>query len=231
MWQQQETSAPYVNIWTNRYTAGSGWGVAEKIDTEDLGIAEYPEIAFDKSGNAIAVWDQFDGVRNNIWANRYTVGGGWGSPVKIETEDTLGADYPQIAFDSNGNAIVVWFQLSGTDILANRYVAGSGWETAQVIDADTGSVSTAKPKIGVDKKGNAIVVWSQYWAGTATYYIWSNRIGTSGVWGAAEKIGTNDVYSGNYPTIAIDGSSGNAIAVWYQLSGAYNSIYANHFTR
>jgi hypothetical protein len=28
-------------------------------------------VAFDAAGNAIAVWDQYDGIRDNIWANRF----------------------------------------------------------------------------------------------------------------------------------------------------------------
>ncbi len=33
------------------------------------GAAGYPQIAMDASGNAIAVWSQSDGTRNNIWAH------------------------------------------------------------------------------------------------------------------------------------------------------------------
>lgn len=29
------------------------------------------EIGVDPNGNAVAVWYQYDGTRNNIWANRY----------------------------------------------------------------------------------------------------------------------------------------------------------------
>jgi hypothetical protein len=55
------------NIWANRYTAGSGWGTAELMDT-DSGTAEDPQIAMDSDGNAIAVWHQGPFA---IWANRF----------------------------------------------------------------------------------------------------------------------------------------------------------------
>jgi len=47
------------------------WGTAQLIETDDAGEALRPQIAVDGSGNAIAVWQQFDGTRNNIWANRF----------------------------------------------------------------------------------------------------------------------------------------------------------------
>jgi hypothetical protein len=40
-------------------------------ETDNAGGAFGHQIAFDASGNALAVWHQFDGTRSNIWANRY----------------------------------------------------------------------------------------------------------------------------------------------------------------
>ena len=54
----------------------SGWGTAVLIETDNVGNAYNPQVAVDESGNAIAVWKQFDGTRSNIWANRYVVGEG-----------------------------------------------------------------------------------------------------------------------------------------------------------
>ena len=48
-----------------------GWGTAERIETDDSGHAAGVQIGVDTSGNAIAVWSQDDGSRNNIWAKRY----------------------------------------------------------------------------------------------------------------------------------------------------------------
>lgn len=41
------------------------------IETDDTGDAQFPQIAMDSSGNALAVWHQSDGTRFNIWANRF----------------------------------------------------------------------------------------------------------------------------------------------------------------
>ena len=66
VWQQSDDTGK--NIWSNRYTAGSGWGTAEVIETETHD-AETPQISVDADGNALAVWKQSDGTNDSIWSN------------------------------------------------------------------------------------------------------------------------------------------------------------------
>ena len=59
------------SIVSNRYDAQSGgWGAAELIETGG-GEAGHPQVAMDPSGNAVAVWEQLDGVTVSIASNRY----------------------------------------------------------------------------------------------------------------------------------------------------------------
>ncbi|GBE40291.1 hypothetical protein BMS3Bbin09_00168 [bacterium BMS3Bbin09] len=111
------------NIWANRYVAGVGWGTAGLIETDDTGSANSPQVSVAADGNAIAVWYQDDGTRDNIRANRYVAGIGWGTAELIETDNTGDARNPQISVDGSGNAIAVWYQNDGTrwNILANRF--------------------------------------------------------------------------------------------------------------
>ena len=59
------------NIWSNRYMAGTGWGTAVLLETDNAGDANAPQIALGANGNALAVWYQSDGTRTNIWSNRF----------------------------------------------------------------------------------------------------------------------------------------------------------------
>ena len=59
------------NIWAARFTPGSGWEEAQLIENNNAGNAFDPQLGLDPSGNAIVVWHQHDGLRNNIYANRY----------------------------------------------------------------------------------------------------------------------------------------------------------------
>ena len=60
----------YYSIWTNRYVAGRGWGMAQLLETDD-GPAGSPQISMDADGNAFAIWEQSDGTRSNIIARRF----------------------------------------------------------------------------------------------------------------------------------------------------------------
>ena len=103
-------------------TAPKAWGTATLIETENAGRAIFPQIAVDATGQALAVWTQSDGTQFNIWANRYTVGTGWGTAQLLET-NAGHAVRPQIAVDATGQALAVWEQHDGTrdSIWANRY--------------------------------------------------------------------------------------------------------------
>lgn len=161
-------------------TAGGGgkaWGTASLIETDNAGHASDPQIVFDNNGNALAVWVQSDGTRNNIWANHYTVGTGWGTAAQIET-DTGNANQAQIAIDASGNALAVWTQFDGTrnSIWANRFIAGTGtgtgWGAVSLIETDNAG-DAYSPQIAIDANGNALAVWHQ--SDGTRFNIWANR--------------------------------------------------------
>lgn len=228
VWNQNDGTRN--NIWSNRYTAGTGnWGTAQLIET-GTGTAFGQQIVIDHNGNALAVWEQFGGSVNDIWANRYDAGTGlWDTAALIETDNLGSADAPQIAIDANGNALAVWQQYDGTryNISANRYTAGSGWGTAALIESDNFGPAY-QPQIAFDSNGNALAVWQQ---NTVTgVNIWANRY-TAGadIWGTAALVENNSVGSSSYPQIAFD-TTGNALAVWYQNDGLRTNIWSNRYT-
>ncbi|MCL4467384.1 MAG: hypothetical protein M1591_00425, partial [Deltaproteobacteria bacterium] len=124
VWYQSDGT--HGRIYANRYVAGTGWSVAAIIDAGIIAAnpnnALHPQVSFDRAGNAIAVWEQDDGIYNRIYANRYVAGTGWGAAAIIDAGPN-GALHPQVSFDSAGNAIAVWDQWDGTyyRIYANRF--------------------------------------------------------------------------------------------------------------
>ena len=212
----------------------ANWGTAVLIESGSADDAQYPQIAIDSTGNAIAVWQQFDGSRYKIQANRYVLNVGWGTPVTIDTGGTGSAGTPQIAMDPAGNAIAVWLQWNGNrfGIFANRYTAGGSWGTAVAIDTGSSGAS-ANPDIAMAPNGNAIAVWEQYDGTLNRDSIRANRYTVSGnAWGTAATIdsgGTGNTGPSSNPRVAMD-SNGNAIAVWEQAAGLRSNIRANLFT-
>lgn len=231
VWQQADGGR--TSIWARRYAGGSWSGDALLIETDNAGDGVKPQVAIDASGNAIAVWQHSDTVTvpgpsdppppppiNNIWTNRY-VAGSWGSATALESGDKEAAE-PQVAFDTNGNAMAVWQQSDGTrhNIWARRYVAGSGWGVAGLIEADDAG-DAQLPQLAFDASGNAMAVWQQF-DGSANN-IWVNRYQANAVWGSAEPIdnGSDDA---TVPQIALE-AGGNGLAVWQQGSNLWSNRY------
>lgn len=85
-------------------------GTLMAVEADDAGNAQAPQVAFDASGRAVAVWMQSDGTRTNVLFNRIDPATGqWGSPQKIESDDVGDAlDGPALAVNANGRAMAAW---------------------------------------------------------------------------------------------------------------------------
>ena len=85
------------------------WQGAVLVETNDAGSASDPQIALDASGNAMAVWGQYDGTRDNIWVNRYNAStAAWGTAGLVEKKDEGLAYGPQVVRDALGNVTAAW---------------------------------------------------------------------------------------------------------------------------
>jgi hypothetical protein len=72
-WQEDGDIAPYR---ANRFAVGSGWEGAVLIDSDVFDDASPLNVAVDPAGNAYLVGVQWNGVRHDIYFNRYLVGSG-----------------------------------------------------------------------------------------------------------------------------------------------------------
>ncbi len=224
LWRQQE--ATRFDIWASRLVPSTGWNDAVTIEVNNAGNANFPRLSVAPGGNAMAVWGQSDGTRINIWANRFVLGMGWENAALIEQAGGNGM-LPDVALDSNGDAMAVWSQTDGTrfNVWANRFTRATRWGSAQLIETDDGG-SASGTRVVVYPPGNALAVWVQS-NGTVTN-IWANRFTAAGGWGAAELIETDDAGDADSVQIAVD-LRGNAIAVWSQSDGTRRNIWANRF--
>jgi hypothetical protein len=218
-------------IWANRYAPDDGWGTATRLDTDEAGDGSGPhvDVAVDPAGNAVAVWHQSDGIRENIWASRSTLGDDWSVPQLIERDNAGHAGDPRVAMDSGGDAIAVWHQSDGTraNIWANRYSSSNGWGNARLIERnDQGEARL--PDVAMDPGGNATVVWHQ--SDGMRFDIWSNRYtAATGEWGTAELIEDDDTGDADSAEVGLD-ADGHATAAWKQFDGITTGVWANRYT-
>jgi hypothetical protein len=60
----------YISIWTSRSVAGVDWDTPKLLE-ENEGNANNPQLSIDSDGNIIAVWSQWDGAQDSLWAYRF----------------------------------------------------------------------------------------------------------------------------------------------------------------
>jgi len=217
VWDKPSGVYEPVSVWYNRYDAAAGvWGTPGLIDNDNVNTASRPEIAVAPNGDALAIWEQRDGARNNVMFARYAAATtSWGTPALLEFQDLGDAWSPDIAMDPNGNAIAVWEQDNGTtrDAVARRYIAASGtWDAAPVI-LENLEDDVSYVRIVLDANGNALALWMQAITLNGTPSIFSTRYdAATGSWSTAAVI-ENSNYTSIYPELSI-GANGNAMAIW-----------------
>jgi hypothetical protein len=128
----------------------------------DAGRDAYePQVAFDPNGNAIAVWTQFDGAHGRTHAAFRPTGGSFGGD---ETISPAGRDAsaPQIAIDSTGKAIAVWYRFDGTTdrIQAAVRPANGSFGAAQTLSSPGREAFDPRVAVGPDADANAQAVWT-----------------------------------------------------------------------
>jgi len=189
-------------------SAEQTWDVPVMIGGGNGGNSSHPQVTIDPTGRAIAVWQEMDGARWIVRANRYTPGLGWQSPTLIETDDADDAVDPDVAVDLNGNAIAVWTttvtpgDYAPGRVFAKRFTPGTGWgEPTQISRNDS---PAWVPRVATDGEGNAIAMW--YGNG-----VWANRFVKGVGWGAPTQVAAE---LGGPAKIGFD-AAGNAFAIWW----------------
>lgn len=227
VWQQSDGVRS--NIWANRYVAGTAtWGTPTLIETDNIGNAAAPQIAFDGSGNAVAVWTQVGSGRTNVWSNRYSAtGNAWGTAALIE--NTGGHAFTaHVSVDASGNAAAVWSYINGgstTHIRASRSSAGSAaWGAATALENNPGSATV--PQVAIDTSGNTIAIWQQPNGGYGGVW-WSRYAAAGPAWSTARPTEVASVGAGSPKIVAAP--NGTVLAVWTQSDGTSTSVWASRF--
>jgi len=151
----------------------------------------------------------------------------WTHPSSLSdniSPDGQNADYPQVAMDDNGNAVIVWRQFDGSNfqIFKSEYRSGTWTHPASLSDNISPDGQDAyDPQVAMDDNGNAIIVWSQ--SDGSNYQIFKSEY-RSGTWTHPASLTDNispDGQDASSPQVAMD-DNGNAVIVWSQYDGSIN---------
>lgn len=224
IWNDSNSAQPL--LWAAHYTPGGGWGPTDLVPltTEDWSGFE-PTAAMVPGGAALSVWveniSKIDPLGNELWANTFVPGQGWGARVSIGEP---GADAPALATNRSGTAFAVWTDHGLQHTWSSHSETGAEWTTPELIQSLTDE-SGKNPQVAIDPLGNATAVWWQ--SNAQTSQIWANRFTADAGWGLAQAI-SGTVPEAAYPWVGTD-SAGNAVVVWLQEDSGGNKIWANRY--
>jgi hypothetical protein len=217
------------DIWSNRYTPSGGWVGPVLLENNNAGSAQNASVDVSITGHALAVWEQSDGQRFNVWSKRFVPGSGWSSNVLVENANAGDAVNARVATDDAGNAIAVWQQFNGTqtNVLARRYVANTGWSPVGTLSTNTGTNATL-PNIAMNAAGHALAMWSDTSASDFSQF--GRRFRPNIGWDPAELVRTYANGEASTAQVAIS-ASGHGAGAWAVYDGhLWSNAWASEFT-
>jgi len=217
VWTQKGSST--TSVLSSRRAAGGTWSTPEPIETATSGTPSTAIVSSDSAGNAYVVWQRNDDGYVNVWANRYTAGTGWGTAAKLE-QVNANTTQPAVIAREDGTGLAVWYQ-SG-NVYYSRFSGGS-WSVPDRVGAVNGNAGTLAPVLTLDSAGAVIAVWVASDAVKAARY--------NGAWTVPASINPAVGTGEGVPVrvAAAASTTGHAIAVWGQGTGAHHDLLQSTF--
>jgi hypothetical protein len=224
-----------VNAWAANFSNNGSWSAPRQLDVSAAGDSQDPQVAFDAAGNAHVIWHRFDPAdstmqNQDIWAVHYQRSGGWGVADDIAPATVSDAS-PALQVDDAGNAVVIYDQgrePSDLSISARvwsvRYTA-AGWAAAAPIPSAMPFAN--RPELSLNATLNGFAVWEQSVGGDLA--VQTARHSAANGWTLGPVISDAGQGSVDSPTVAVDQSGDNAMAVWCQESGGISNTWAARF--
>ena len=178
-----------------------------------------PQIAVDPSGNAVAVWQEYDGKNLLIKAAQKPFGGSWQSPAALISQPLCDSVNPRVIVDAAGTFTVVWecfLERTWAAIQASQKSVDGSWTTPEIVSKTLSFSLNQEAQLAVDGEGNVMVVWTS--SSKEDFSIQCSLQPKGGSWQEVPdrlSLVTHDAFC---PKIGFD-ANGNAVAAWLEQSG------------
>jgi hypothetical protein len=127
---------------------------------QELSVAgqnQDPQVAVDQAGEAIAVWQRFDGA--HAFVDAASLPPGASAWTAVELAGAADPSSPQVALDAAGDAVAVWNDTNSVNqTVGAAYRPAGGSFTAPVWLSRPGANAT-DPHIALDRAGHTYAVW------------------------------------------------------------------------
>ena len=209
VWSEFDGSAQVVRAATRR--ADAGWTPAEDLSAAG-GEADFPQVALDDAGNAVAVWVSHNGTNWVVQSATRQAGGNW-TAAATRLAAGQNARSPRIALDAAGNAVALWERFNGTNWIVQSATrpAGGTWSTAA--NRSAAGRDARRPQIVVDATGTAIAAWER-----SNGSVWIAQAAVRPVMGDWSAVASLSATDARETDVALT-PAGGAVVVWVRTSG------------
>jgi hypothetical protein len=207
-----ENEGDLSSLKASHYTPAVGFSPEEFAENDATGRVAAPRIAVDPTGNVFALWRYRVSVQS-AWANRYTLGSGWGTAQEIDVSSSS-ISAANIAVDASGNALALWLESTpaGRQIWSNSYSVGSGWGAPATVGQASSAINTMT--FGMNAAGQAVVLTLA--SGPNEDNVYATRATPGGGWSAPVQLDFDPRISGASGQKVVVDAAGNAVAVWFE---------------
>jgi PKD domain len=136
---------------------GGSFSAPADVSTPGL-TAQDQRVAMDPAGDAIAVWDRYDGTNYIAQAAARPAGGSFGAPVNLSASGQ-DAFNEQVALDPFGNALATWQRSDGIHRRVQTARRPAGGSFGAPTDLSIASEDSLSPQLSTDGFGDAIAAW------------------------------------------------------------------------
>jgi hypothetical protein len=183
-------------------------------------IAWAPQLAMSADGRALAVWLSGD-IRapNSIRARFRSAAGAWSGVVTLSAAAEWG-QWPQVAMDDEGRALVVWPAPDGggSRLRARARSAAGTWSVPEWVSLPAARDLTYanEPQVAMDASGRAFVVWAQELPGGFNIPLQIRARWPGGKWSAIRNLSSTREATA---LAQVDVSPGGRVVVVWEVLG------------
>jgi hypothetical protein len=187
--------------------------------------ADSAEVAVDPDGDAVAVWQRFDGANFRVQARGRTKTGVL-QPVQTLSAAGYNAGDPDVAVDADGDAVVVWQYSAGGTAGVQARARSAGGRLGPIQTLVSAGQNAGRARVAVEPDGDALVVWSRFDGSTANccYRIQARARSADGTLGRVQTL-SDRLANAISHQVAVD-ADGDALVVWRYSDGSTARVQA-----
>lgn len=165
-------------------------GTWSGVTTLSASSSDSPQVAIGGNSTVVAVWHSVVSGADVIMSATKTLGGNWATAKGVFTGTAaFNHNYPKIAVDLNGNAVVAWFRYNHSTgyqnvqvLTSTLFFNASSWTIGTILsDMGIRNPADLTLKVAFDSNGNAIAFWTNSYDGQVFYIASANKL-FGGVW-------------------------------------------------